>query len=119
MQAMFMALLLLVLPGCSPAQMQKGMHLDRIEMPPGFEISLYARVPGARSMTLSSGGVLFVGTRDKGSVYAVLDRDKDHVADEVVTVASGLQLMLYRQEAFECRNLSFMIPQSCLQRSRS
>jgi glucose/arabinose dehydrogenase len=92
MQAMFMALLLLVLPGCSPAQLQKGIHLDRIEMPPGFKISLYARVPGARSMSLSPGGVLFVGTRDKGSVYAVLDREKDHVADEVLTIASGLHM---------------------------
>jgi glucose/arabinose dehydrogenase len=92
MQAMVLALLLLMLPGCSPAQMQEGIHLDRIEMPPGFKISLYAYVPGARSMSLSSGGVLFVGTRDEGSVYAVLDRDKDHFADEVVAVARGLHM---------------------------
>jgi glucose/arabinose dehydrogenase len=33
-----------------------------------------------------------VGTRHKVSVYAVLDRNKDHFADEVVTVASGLHM---------------------------
>lgn len=90
MKALLLALILLWLPGCSPAQMQKGIHLDKIEMPPGFKISLYARVPGARSMVLSSGGVLFVGTRDEGKVYGVVDRDKDHVADEVIMVAKGL-----------------------------
>jgi hypothetical protein len=59
-------------------------------LPPGFKISLYARVPGARSMTLSPAGVLFVGTRAKGCVYAVVDRDNDHTADEVLTIAEGL-----------------------------
>jgi glucose/arabinose dehydrogenase len=85
-----MILALLLLPGCSPARVQEGIHLDTIKMPPGFKISLYARVPGARSMALSPGGVLFVGTRQKGSVYAVLDRDKDHTAEEVIVVAEGL-----------------------------
>jgi glucose/arabinose dehydrogenase len=92
MQAMLLALMLLWLPGCSPAQVQEGIHLDRIEMPPGFKISLFARVPGARSMALSPGGTLFVGTRDSGKVYAVVDRDKDQVADEVITIAENLRM---------------------------
>ena len=83
-------LALLTAPGCSPARVQEGIHLDRIKMPPGFKIALYARVPGARSMALSAGGVLFVGTRQKGSVFAVLDRDQDQAADEVIVVADGL-----------------------------
>jgi len=61
-----------------------------ISMPPGFRIELYANVPGARSMTLSSDGILFVGTRNTGNVYAVIDNNKDYKADEVVIVASGL-----------------------------
>jgi glucose/arabinose dehydrogenase len=85
-------LVVLWLPGCSPARMQKRIHLDKIEMPPGFKISLYARVPGARSMALSSKGILFVGTREEGKVYAVLDNDKDHAADEVIVVANGLRM---------------------------
>jgi glucose/arabinose dehydrogenase len=85
-------LVVLWLPGCSPARMQKGIHLDKIEMPPGFKISLYARVPGARSMALSSKGILFVGTREEGKVYAVLDDDKDHAADEVIVVANDLRM---------------------------
>ncbi|MBM2839396.1 MAG: glucose/sorbosone dehydrogenase [Deltaproteobacteria bacterium] len=47
------------------------LRLDKIKLPPGFKIEVYAgNVPGARSMTLSPGGILFVGTRD-GEVYAV------------------------------------------------
>ena len=90
LRIMLLTLLLLLPAGCSPARVQEGIHLDSITMPPGFKISLYARVPGARSMTLSPGRVLFVGTRQKGSVYAVVDRDQDHTADEVVAVAQDL-----------------------------
>ncbi|WP_298435418.1 sorbosone dehydrogenase family protein [Geobacter sp.] len=64
-----------------------------ITLPPGFSIAVYAgKVPGARSMALGAGGTLFVGTRDAGKVYAVVDRNGDHVADEVITIASGLQM---------------------------
>jgi glucose/arabinose dehydrogenase len=69
---------------------RKGIHLEDIEMPPGFEISLYARVPGARSMVLSPQGVLYVGTRGNGRVYAVLDRDQDHTAEAVIPIARDL-----------------------------
>ena len=85
-------LILLWLLGCSPARTMEGIHLDLIEMPPGFKISLYARVPGARSMALSSGGILFVGTRGQGKVYAVLDKDGDQTADDVITVAKDLRV---------------------------
>lgn len=69
------------------------LHLDKIKIPPGFKIDIYAAdVPNARSMTLSPNGTLFVGTRNEGKVYAILDNDGDYVADEVITIASGLQM---------------------------
>ena len=65
-------------------------HLDQIKLPPGFSIELYAEnVTGARSMALAPDGTLFVGTR-QNVVYAVVDRNGDKKADEVLTVASGL-----------------------------
>jgi glucose/arabinose dehydrogenase len=70
-----------------------GQQLDKIKLPPGFEISVYARnVPNARSMVLSPAGTLFVGTRDAGNVYAILNRDEDSKADEVITIARGLNM---------------------------
>jgi glucose/arabinose dehydrogenase len=80
-----------MLIGQAPASGEQELRLDLLELPPGFQISVYARgVSGARSMTLGSRGTLFVGTRGEGSVYAVLDRDGDQKAEEVLTLASGL-----------------------------
>ena len=46
--------------------------LDKITLPPGFSIAVYASgVPNARSMALSPTGTLFVSTRRAGDVYAV------------------------------------------------
>ena len=64
-------------------------HLDKLTLPPGFKISVFAEVPGARSLTLSPAGTLFVGTQGN-KIYAVQDKDKNGLADEVYTVASGL-----------------------------
>jgi glucose/arabinose dehydrogenase len=61
-----------------------------ISLPPGFKIEIYANVPNARSMALSDDGILFVGTRSSGNVYAVVDTNKDFKADEVIVVVSGL-----------------------------
>ncbi len=72
---------------------QSSLPLDQITLPPGFAIELYATgVRNARSMALSPGGVLFVGTRQAGTVYAVVDRDRDQKADRVYTLASGLNM---------------------------
>ncbi|NGZ94640.1 MAG: sorbosone dehydrogenase [Nitrospira sp. WS110] len=69
------------------------LPLDTINLPSGFTIALYAdNVPNARGMALGQDGVLFVGTRDKGDVYAVLDKDGDQHADEVLTIARGLHM---------------------------
>jgi len=65
-------------------------HLGKLKLPAGFSIALYAdNVPGARSMALGSDGTVFVGTRAQ-TVHAVVDRNKDFKADEVLTVATGL-----------------------------
>jgi glucose/arabinose dehydrogenase len=67
----------------------KDVKLETIKLPPGFSISLYAEVPGARSMAMGPGGTLFVGTRD-GPVYAVVDAGDGTKAKEVLTLAKDL-----------------------------
>ncbi len=68
------------------------LRLDEISLPPGFSISAYAaNVTGARSMTLGANGTLFVGSRSRGKVYAIVDRNQDHKADQVITIANGLK----------------------------
>jgi len=68
----------------------KDIKLETIKLPPGFRISLYAEVPGARSMTMGPKGTLFVGSRDAGAVYAVVDSGDGTRAREVVTLAKDL-----------------------------
>ncbi len=68
----------------------KKYNLDKIKLPAGFSISVYAEVPNARSMTLSPSGVLYVGNRSEDNVYAVVDENKDGKADKVYTIAKGL-----------------------------
>ena len=67
-----------------------ALPLDKIKLPPGFSITVYAEVVGARSMVMSPTGTLFVGTQGPGKVYAVKDTDGDHKADKKWIIASGL-----------------------------
>ena len=69
-------------------------NLQKVKLPPGFKIDLYAIVPDARHMAVGTNvGVVFVGTR-KTAVYAVTDRDKDRVADEVKPFAPSIEFAI-------------------------
>lgn len=74
------------------SELDKKYPLDKIKMPAGFSISVYAEVNNARSMVLSPNGTLFVGNRQADKVYAVRDNNGDFVADEVRVIASGLNM---------------------------
>ena len=67
--------------------------IDKIKLPPGFSIGVYALdVPNAREMALGTKGTVFVGTRSKGDVYALVDKDGDQHVDKVYKIASGLRM---------------------------
>jgi len=69
-----------------------GVQLAAISLPRGFSIALYAEdVPNARSMALAPDGTVFVGSQ-ADTVHAVVDRDHDGRGDEVVAIASGLNM---------------------------
>ncbi|GGF14702.1 sorbosone dehydrogenase [Hymenobacter cavernae] len=65
-------------------------NLSKIKLPAGFTISYFAQnVGGAREIAVGPDGTVYAGsTGDK--VYALPDRNKDGRADEVITVATGL-----------------------------
>ncbi len=78
--------------GCAPADADIDERLKRIKLPPGFEISLFARVPGARSMVIAKPlDAVFVGSRG-ATVHLLRDRDKDGVADEIVEKTNRLNV---------------------------
>ncbi len=73
-------------------QSTTDLPLDRLNLPEGFSIDVYAEnIEGARSMAMGSDGTLFVGTRNEGKVYALKDLDGDYKADKTYTIASDLE----------------------------
>jgi glucose/arabinose dehydrogenase len=68
------------------------LPLDKIKLPPGFTISVFAEVENARSLAISPSGTVFVGNRNEDKVYAVKDTDGDFVADKKWTLATGLKM---------------------------
>jgi glucose/arabinose dehydrogenase len=83
------ALVLALVPALALAQSK--LPLERVRLPPGFEISVFAEgVKNARSMALGDKGWLFVGTMGAGNVYAIHHDGKR--ALETITIASGLNM---------------------------
>jgi glucose/arabinose dehydrogenase len=89
----------LVVVGCQYRGILAGLlpssaaEVGDITLPSGFRIAVYAvDVPNARQMALGPAGVVFVGSRAEGKVYAVVDRDGDQKADQVHVIASGLTM---------------------------
>lgn len=68
----------------------KKYNLDKIQLPKGFRISVYAEVPEARSICVSPSGTVFAGTRDD-KVFAIPDTNHDGKADRVYQIAHGLK----------------------------
>ena len=87
-----LTLLLGSLLGASAAVDAKPLPLSKLNLPDGFVIEQYAEVPNARQMTRGGEGVIYVGTRRKGKVYAVVDNDGDHKSDEVHLIDSNLNM---------------------------
>src|SRR5512145_1989007 len=87
----FLSFLTLIFLPLSVSVSKAEVRLNTIKLPPGFKIDIYAqKVEGARSLAIGPDGVIFVGSRSQGKIYALIDKDSDHQAEDVVTVAKGL-----------------------------
>lgn len=87
-------------------------NLAKIKLPPGFKIDLYAVVPDARHMSVGpSTGMVFVGTR-KTKVWAVTDRNKNRVADEVKVFAPSIDFTLPNGVCFTKDGFLYVVEQN-------
>jgi glucose/arabinose dehydrogenase len=84
-------LLLLVCAGAFPIWAQSQLPLEQIQLPPGFTISLWARVESARGMTQGSGRTVFVGSMRTGAVTAI-EYDADYRVTRTHTIARDLTM---------------------------
>ena len=89
MQKSILTFILLLTPAWLGA---KTLPLQKLNLPAGFEIAIYAEVPGARQMTHGGQGIIYVGSRRQGKVHAVVEKDGDYKADEVFVIAKNLKL---------------------------
>ena len=97
-------------------------NLEKIKLPYGFHIGLYALVPDARHMAVGPQGIVtFVGTRKASrseefrpnrNVYAVIDRGKTGVADEVKPFASTIDLVIPNGPCFSKDGSLFVVEQN-------
>jgi glucose/arabinose dehydrogenase len=89
--ALAAALLACGAPEAVPQEADR-LPLSSLRLPVGFAIGIFSdQVPGARSLALSPKGIVYVGSRGAGKVYALVDRNRDGRADEVHTIASDLR----------------------------
>jgi len=72
----------------APALLGAALPLEKIRLPPGFAIAIYAHgLPAARSMTFGDSGTLFVGSSGE-KVFAV-PAHEDGKAATPLTLADG------------------------------
>jgi glucose/arabinose dehydrogenase len=84
------AALLLVAPAA--AQTDFSGVLQRVNLPPGFKISVFGEMPRPREIEVAEpGGEIFIGSRH-GHIYSMIDSNRDGVADEVRERANGLNV---------------------------
>ena len=86
--------------------------IEKVTVPEGFKIELYAVVPDARHMAVGPQGVAtFVGTR-KNEVYVLTDRDKDRVADDVKEFAPSIDFTIPNGVCFSKDGFLFIAEQN-------
>src|SRR6187399_304639 len=86
--------------------------LAKIKLPRGFKIALYALVPDARHIAVGPQGIVtFVGTR-KSKVYAVTDRSRGGVGDEVKEFAPTLPKKIPNGACFSKDGFLYTIEQN-------
>lgn len=72
--------------------------VEKLSVPAGFAVEVYAaNVPFARQLAVAPSGTVFVGAMRLGAkapyaIHALVDRNKDRKVDEVIPVASGLDM---------------------------
>ncbi|SEO35077.1 sorbosone dehydrogenase family protein [Nitrosovibrio sp. Nv6] len=83
-----MCMLCSVLPAAAQDQ-SRELPLDKIKLPPGFSIEVWAEAPNARGLTMGKNGTVFAGSMAEGKVYAITETGG---ARQVKTIANGLNL---------------------------
>ena len=67
-------------------------NLDRLNLPNGFEISIYAdNLDSPRQITETDNGYIIVGSKKGDKIFALFDEDLDGYAERKILIADSLQ----------------------------
>ena len=100
------------IPQTGPKAEALKKNLAKIKLPRGFHIGLYALVPDARHIAVGPQGIVtFVGTR-KNKVWAVTDRSKSRVAEEVKEFAPSIAFTIPNGVCFSKDGFLFVVEQN-------
>ena len=71
--------------GRNTATPPNEIQLDKLRLPPGFKIELWAHgTPGIRAMSRSDSGKIYAGTRGLGRVYEITDNGRERTSRVLV-----------------------------------
>ncbi|NOQ36270.1 MAG: sorbosone dehydrogenase family protein [Methylococcaceae bacterium] len=86
-------LISLFVTSCATADEDHQAVLKQLSVPDGFSLTIFAKnLPNVRTLALGDKGIVYAGTRQQGSVYAIQDVDNDGIADKNYTLATGLYM---------------------------
>jgi glucose/arabinose dehydrogenase len=107
-------------PGKLTVTPPEEIPMDKLHLPPGFKIELWAHgMPGARMMARGDKGTIFVGTRPIGRVYAVMDKGdarehmvvtQGHVQPNGVTFHKGSLYVVAINQVMRFDGIEDMLP---------
>jgi hypothetical protein len=73
------------LAGKLTATKAADVPLNKIKLPPGFKVEVWAdSVPGSRAITEGDGGKFYVGTRPLGRIYEITDNGTTRTSRVVI-----------------------------------
>ena len=76
--------------GLATARVPGDSAGDSLRVPPGFTVRLFAKVPGARVMTVGPDGALYVSQTGQGRIVRLVARAGAATADSQTVAVSGL-----------------------------
>ena len=85
-------LLIIYLLYSFPFSISADPNINKLYVPEGFEISIYAdNLDSPRQLTETGNGFIIVGSKNGDKIFALNDINNDGAAEEKILLASGLQ----------------------------
>ena len=75
-----------------PFAQSLNLPIEKLKLPQGFQISIYAELPNPRQLALSDNGIVYAGSFRAGNLYSLTDIDSNGVADAVHIIDNNLNL---------------------------